>query len=159
MTPTETNLRHAATVVLVRAREGSAVPEVFMVKRHRNSGFMASAYVYPGGKLDAEDSAPELLAKARGMDASEALRRLEGERAALAPSQLAVHPPQCRGSLGRSRLLWRLAESGSWRATARAPRPKASAQLPGPFPHTIAWECRARRVVPLDEPPTGQHLA
>ena len=43
----------AATVVLTRG--GSRNIEVFLVKRHRRSGFMAGAYVFPGGKLDPAD--------------------------------------------------------------------------------------------------------
>jgi 8-oxo-dGTP pyrophosphatase MutT (NUDIX family) len=44
-------LRDAATVLLLRDPL-----EIFMVKRHGNSGFMAGAYVFPGGKVDdAED--------------------------------------------------------------------------------------------------------
>lgn len=71
---------HAATVVLVRDRAEDL--ELFMVKRHRKSGFMASAYVYPGGKLDARDATPETAAHCRGLG-DEAARELfepSGER-------------------------------------------------------------------------------
>src|SRR5262245_33940072 len=45
------SLRDAATVLLLRDPL-----EVFMVKRHRASGFMGGAFVFPGGKVDdAED--------------------------------------------------------------------------------------------------------
>lgn len=48
------SLRDAATVLLLRDPL-----EVFMVKRHGASGFMAGAYVFPGGKVDAnEELAP-----------------------------------------------------------------------------------------------------
>ena len=91
--------RHAATIVLVRPRAGGdGAPEIFLVKRHRKSGFMASAYVYPGGKLDAEDSLPAVLASTSGLSAQAAFDRLapSGPRldddAALTPEQaLAVH--------------------------------------------------------------------
>src|SRR3712207_1203169 len=44
----------AATVILARdAAEGGL--EVFMVRRHGRSGFAASAWVFPGGTVDAAD--------------------------------------------------------------------------------------------------------
>jgi 8-oxo-dGTP pyrophosphatase MutT (NUDIX family) len=45
----------AATVLLVR--QGRAGIEVFMVQRHRRSGFLPSAWVFPGGRVDAADLA------------------------------------------------------------------------------------------------------
>jgi len=59
-----TEPRDAATVVVVRDREGAepgnrggAEPqlEVFCVKRHKKSGFLGGAVVFPGGKLDPAD--------------------------------------------------------------------------------------------------------
>jgi 8-oxo-dGTP pyrophosphatase MutT (NUDIX family) len=57
-----------------------------MVKRHGASGFMAGAHVFPGGKLDAADSAPDVLGCVEGRDASDARAalgepELPGERA------------------------------------------------------------------------------
>ena len=49
----------AATTVLLR--EGRGV-EVFLLKRHKASGFMANAYVFPGGKVDPDDGRPEIAA-------------------------------------------------------------------------------------------------
>ena len=46
-------MKEAATVVLTRPGENGL--EVFLVKRHSRSGFMAGAYVFPGGKLDEAD--------------------------------------------------------------------------------------------------------
>jgi 8-oxo-dGTP pyrophosphatase MutT (NUDIX family) len=50
--------RDAATVLLLRDR--GAGPEVFLVKRHGGSGFMAGAHVFPGGVLDDADRDPSL---------------------------------------------------------------------------------------------------
>lgn len=50
----------AATVILVRGGEGG--PEVFLLKRHRASSFMSSAFVFPGGRIDTEDESAELAA-------------------------------------------------------------------------------------------------
>lgn len=90
--------KHAATIVLVRPRKGAGTPEIFMVKRHRKSGFMASAYVYPGGKLDPGDAHPDILARTAGMTAQEAAKRLEPDGPRLEPDEpltsaqaLAIH--------------------------------------------------------------------
>ncbi len=70
--------RAAATVVLLR--DGLAGMEVFMVKRHGLSDVLGGAYVFPGGKLDAADGEPALLAR---LDAAPAQLR-----AALAEPEL-----------------------------------------------------------------------
>jgi 8-oxo-dGTP pyrophosphatase MutT (NUDIX family) len=48
----------AATIVLLR--DGAAGMEVLLLKRHRASGFVPGAYVFPGGRTDAPDADPEL---------------------------------------------------------------------------------------------------
>ncbi|HUF50246.1 MAG TPA: NUDIX domain-containing protein [Longimicrobiales bacterium] len=50
----------AATVVLVR--DGSEAPEILLLERHRASGFVPGAYVFPGGRVDEGDAADELRA-------------------------------------------------------------------------------------------------
>ncbi len=70
--------RDAATVILLRDEPDGF--SVFMVRRHAKSGFMAGAYVFPGGVLDPEDATPALLARARGCSMGEAARAL-GEAA------------------------------------------------------------------------------
>lgn len=57
--------RPAATVVLLR--DGEAGPETLLLKRHHSSGFVPEAWVYPGGRVDAADSAAALAARADGM--------------------------------------------------------------------------------------------
>jgi 8-oxo-dGTP pyrophosphatase MutT (NUDIX family) len=51
--PIPSNPRPAATVVVLR--DGSAGPEVFMVRRHEDTAFMGGAHVFPGGRVDASD--------------------------------------------------------------------------------------------------------
>ncbi|MGH7466617.1 MAG: NUDIX hydrolase, partial [Longimicrobiales bacterium] len=46
--------KRAATAVL--ARDGSAALEVLLLKRHRSSGFVPGAYVFPGGRVDEADA-------------------------------------------------------------------------------------------------------
>ena len=52
--------RAAASVVLLR--DGPTGLEVFLVQRHGASDVLGGAYVFPGGKVDDADAAPELLA-------------------------------------------------------------------------------------------------
>ncbi len=76
--------KKAATVVLVRpnpAANGADAPaEVCLTQRPEHMAFAGGNFVFPGGKLDPSDSAPENLALARGMDAERAARILgDGE--------------------------------------------------------------------------------
>ncbi|MDX1673498.1 MAG: NUDIX domain-containing protein [Longimicrobiales bacterium] len=57
--------RPAATVVLMR--DGEAGPEVLLLRRHRRSGFVPGAWVFPGGRVDAADGDPALLDRCRGL--------------------------------------------------------------------------------------------
>jgi 8-oxo-dGTP pyrophosphatase MutT (NUDIX family) len=66
--------RPAATVLLLR--DEPAGVQVYFLRRPARSSFAASAYVFPGGALDAEDSTAEILALAPGFDAREAAARM-----------------------------------------------------------------------------------
>lgn len=50
--------KDAATLILVRDAAASGI-EVFCVERNKKSRFLGGAIVFPGGKVDAGDSAPE----------------------------------------------------------------------------------------------------
>lgn len=50
----------AATVVLMR--DANRELEVLLLKRHRASGFVPGAYVFPGGRVDAADGDARLMA-------------------------------------------------------------------------------------------------
>lgn len=73
--------RESATVIL--ARDGVRELEVFMVRRHLASDFIGGAFVFPGGSLDEDDCAPELLAHFAGPapEAAAAAMGLAPERA------------------------------------------------------------------------------
>jgi len=60
--------RDAATVLLLR--EAAHAFEIFMVKRHAKSGFMAGAYVFPGGTLDLADHGWERVSGRNGAEAA-----------------------------------------------------------------------------------------
>ena len=49
--------RPATTILLLRDRDDGF--EVFMVQRHRKSGFLPNAWVFPGGRVDASDALGE----------------------------------------------------------------------------------------------------
>lgn len=46
--------RDAASVILLRAGQGG-LAEVFLLRRHRKSSFMAQAFVFPGGAVDKDE--------------------------------------------------------------------------------------------------------
>lgn len=64
--------RDSATVLLLRDEAEGL--EVFMVRRHLNSDFVGGAYVFPGGGLDPQDLAPEVLARLAGVTDADAAR-------------------------------------------------------------------------------------
>ena len=51
-----TNVRPAATVMVFRHGEEQPLPELLLLQRSRRSGFFPSAWVFPGGRVDAADS-------------------------------------------------------------------------------------------------------
>ena len=69
-----TLIKPAATVILMREAEESGF-EIFIVKRSSRSSF-GSLYVFPGGKLDPEDTERDLYAYCEGMNDEEASARL-----------------------------------------------------------------------------------
>ena len=58
--------RPAATAVLLR--DGAASLEALLLRRHRSSGFVPGAYVFPGGRVDAADADPATLALLDGRE-------------------------------------------------------------------------------------------
>lgn len=67
--PQVAEARPAATVVLVR--DGERGNEVLLLRRHRASGFVPGAWVFPGGRVDAGDDDPSLHARVLGLPAAE----------------------------------------------------------------------------------------
>lgn len=61
------NPRPAATTVLLRDRTTGSGVEVLLMRRHRRSGFVPGAWVFPGGRVDPGDSAPSLYERIRGL--------------------------------------------------------------------------------------------
>ena len=57
----DTPPRDAASVVMLR--DGAQGLEVLLMRRHTDSAVLGGAYVFPGGKVDAPDAAPDTLAR------------------------------------------------------------------------------------------------
>ena len=55
--------------------------QVFMLRRSPRSAFVAGAYVFPGGAVDAEDAEPALLERCHGRDPESADRMLASDGA------------------------------------------------------------------------------
>lgn len=73
-------LRPAATVILLR--DGPEGPEVWLMERSRSVAFMASAWVFPGGRVDEDDARTPVVLEAPEPSAPfwvAALRELEEE--------------------------------------------------------------------------------
>ena len=76
MTPVQP--KPASSVLLVRA--GSQSPaEVYMIRRQKSMRFLGGFYAFPGGKVDPEDGAPDILARCRGLTEVEAGRLVPSE--------------------------------------------------------------------------------
>lgn len=81
--------RQAATVLVLR--DSADGPQVYFMRRPARSSFAASAYVFPGGAVDAADSAEDVLALAPGFDPSIAASRMRlGDVAAVAGLHVAA---------------------------------------------------------------------
>lgn len=73
----ESSPTDAATIIMLR--EAADGFEVFMVRRHSKSPFMANRYVYPGGKLDAADCTEVAARHVEGLTPVQARERLAEE--------------------------------------------------------------------------------
>jgi len=67
--------RPAATIILLR--DGPTGMEILLMRRNRRAGFVPGAYVFPGGRVDGADAAPEAVARLRDLSAASASRRLD----------------------------------------------------------------------------------
>ena len=70
-------IRPAATLLLLR--DGPEGPEVWLMERSRGVAFMAAAWVFPGGRVDAEDEAAGASLGELGAFRAAALRELAEE--------------------------------------------------------------------------------
>lgn len=73
--PDDVPIRPAATVVVVRDAVPSGV-EVLVLRRTTSAVFAAGTYVFPGGRVDEADGAPDVAAHCVGLDDAGASRAL-----------------------------------------------------------------------------------
>ncbi|HEY1269875.1 MAG TPA: hypothetical protein VGH16_21640 [Candidatus Binatia bacterium] len=71
----ETRPKHASTVLLVRPDKSGAF-EVLLTRRPDAMRFLGGFYVFPGGSIEAQDRAKNVLARCRGLVPEEAERLL-----------------------------------------------------------------------------------
>ena len=81
----DTPPRDAASVVMLR--DGAQGLEVLLMRRHTDSAVLGGAYVFPGGKVDAPDAAPDTLAR---LDRAPAELHARLGEPALSPEQAAA---------------------------------------------------------------------
>lgn len=87
--------RPAATVLLLR--DGPQGIEVFMATRHQGSSFMPGILVFPGGGVDADDSAPELVGTDPAFE--DAVSRIAGVREVFEEAGFLLARPRGQGEL------------------------------------------------------------
>jgi len=73
--PNPTTPLPAATIVLMR--DGEPGLEVLLMRRNRSAGFVPGAYVFPGGRVDASDASPDIVARVDGLTDDDAAERLD----------------------------------------------------------------------------------
>ncbi len=58
-------------------RDSGAGLEVLLLRRNRHAGFVPGAYVFPGGRVDPADAAPDAVARLDGLTVERAAERLD----------------------------------------------------------------------------------
>jgi 8-oxo-dGTP pyrophosphatase MutT (NUDIX family) len=111
--------KHASTVVVLRP--GDWGPEILFVCRQQSMKFMGGAHVFPGGKLDASDFSPEVLASLPSEVRGRAARALEPSPGQVLEADVAVglHVAALRELFEETGVL----------VTEPAPRPRALAAV------------------------------
>ncbi len=99
--------RDASTVVVIRALDAAEGLEVFCVRRHAASAFMGGALVFPGGKVDEADGAPDWEAIVGPVAA-----RVTEMTQPAGPSARGLCVAACRETLEEGTLLPALREGG-----------------------------------------------
>lgn len=114
--------RPAATVVLLRPSDRG--PEVLLLRRNRTVGFVPGAYVFPGGRVETADAAPDVLARLRGLSVEQAAGRLrlyeEG------PSAIAYYVAAIREAFEETGILVATSTGEPAASAAASPRIRAA---------------------------------
>ena len=116
----------AATVVLMRPAQPTL--EVLLLRRVHTAGFVPGAFVFPGGRVDPADGAPELAPRIDGLTADQAARRL-GVPPDADPPALAYYAAALREAFEETGLL--VARDGAGRPVSGMPGDAAFRALLG----------------------------
>jgi 8-oxo-dGTP pyrophosphatase MutT (NUDIX family) len=140
---TAAEIPHAATVILLR--ESAAGPQVLLTKRAAGLAFMASLWVFPGGRMEASDHCPAVLpciAPDALIDRSHRLLSLQG-----APlhqdAVLGLHVAACRETFEEAGVMLGRPRAGGFCSAAQLARlaaRRAEASSGGGFARLLAEE-------------------
>lgn len=141
----DTPPRDSASVVMLRYSADGL--QVLLMRRHTDSAVLGGAYVFPGGKVDAADSAPEMLAL---LDRPMAELHARVAEPALSPEQAAAFyvAPRARRPRNRACCICRLAPP---RSPSTAPPPASACAPANPSPP--CWPSTARGSTPTPSLP------
>ena len=117
--------RPAATVVLLRPSNRG--PEVLLLRRNRTVGFVPGAYVFPGGRVETDDAAPDVLARLHGLSVEQAADRLRlyGQ----GPSAIAYYVAAIREAFEETGILVGSGPAGDPTASAASSPDMRAAQI------------------------------
>lgn len=104
----------AATIVLMRDVEAGL--EILLLRRNRYAGFAPRMYVFPGGRVDASDSDPAVLARLDHLSSAVAEQRLDLKDAE--PPAIAYYLAALREAFEETGILVAALENGSVPPTA-----------------------------------------
>jgi 8-oxo-dGTP pyrophosphatase MutT (NUDIX family) len=79
--------KKATTIILLREKKAEGF-EVFLLKRHEKSSFMAGNFVYPGGRVDRSDGSKEISCHCKGVTFEEAHKIMGGS---ISPDESFAH--------------------------------------------------------------------
>ena len=79
--------KQATTIILLREEKPEGF-EVFLLRRHEKSSFMAGNFVYPGGRVDRSDGSKEISCFCKGITFEEAHKIL---RESISPDESLAH--------------------------------------------------------------------
>ena len=135
----------AATVILLR--DSADGLQVLLMRRHQASKVLGGAYVFPGGKLDAEDHHPELIARL-GQSPAHLQQRLNEPE--LAPDRAAaLFMAAAREAFEESGVLLGQSAAGADAAQVSAlQQALAQGQSWGAALHSLALQVQAEALVP-----------
>jgi 8-oxo-dGTP pyrophosphatase MutT (NUDIX family) len=105
---------------------GDEVWEALFLKRHHKSGFMANAYVFPGGRVDGSDASEENLARIKGLDLETLCDQMDGVSTAVEAASYVI--AVVRETFEEAGILLARDRTGRWVDFTEGPTAKRFAQ-------------------------------